>query len=140
MINLDLIAEIALSVVIAALVIYIIKLKISRKRLANSLITSSTKETILLAELEKAIAAREEKSVEQTDGFLEFISKSRDWAYEYIEEVQTGLKKFIDEAGPEIKYSKTYGSVVGNPLSPSIDKISEAFEELEALMPRDTNK
>lgn len=36
-------------------------------------------------------------SVEQTDGFLKFVSESRDWAFEYIEGIQKALKKY-DEA------------------------------------------
>ncbi len=38
------------------------------------------------------------------ENFIKFLSDSRDWAFDYIEEVQTGLDKFIKEIEPEMKY------------------------------------
>lgn len=33
-------------------------------------------------------------AVEQTEGFLRFISESRDWAFQYIEGIQEALKDY----------------------------------------------
>ena len=38
------------------------------------------------------------------ENFIKFLSDSRDWAYQYIEDVQAGLKKFTDDIKPEIDY------------------------------------
>ena len=38
------------------------------------------------------------------ESFIKFLSDSRDWAFQYIEEVQTGLRSFIEEVEPDIIY------------------------------------
>lgn len=72
------------------------------------------------------------------ENFIKFISDSRDWAYEYIEEVQTGLKRFIDETAPEIQYFRDYSDTMA--LAPnyySMKKISEEYDKLKELLPLD---
>ena len=74
------------------------------------------------------------------EDFLKFVSDSRDWAYQYIEEVQSGLKLFIDEVGPQIEYYDKYGSAVDGMISPhdfALKKISGAYKELKKLLPND---
>jgi len=85
----------------------------------------------------------ENLKLQETDGFLKFVSDSRDWAYQYIEEVQSGLKLFIDEAGPQIEYYDKYGSAVDGMISPhdfALKKISGAYKELKKLLPDDYGK
>jgi hypothetical protein len=72
------------------------------------------------------------------ENFIKFISDSRDWAYEYIEEVQTGLKHFINETAPEIQYFRDYSDTMA--LAPnyySMKKISEEYDKLKELLPSD---
>ena len=72
------------------------------------------------------------------ENFIKFLSDSRDWAFDYIEEVQKGLEKFIVEVEPEIEYFNKYGVVVEGMVSPhdnALKKISEHFEELKKLLP-----
>lgn len=76
------------------------------------------------------------------ENFIKFLSDSRDWAFDYIEEVQKGLQKFIVEVEPEIDYFNKYGIVVEGMLSPhdkALKKISEQFEELKKLLPEATD-
>jgi predicted membrane protein len=47
--------------------------------------------------LAEQLVNKETKRVEQTDGFLKFVSESRDWAFQYIESVQDSIKS-LDEA------------------------------------------
>jgi predicted PurR-regulated permease PerM len=35
---------------------------------------------------------REDRTIEQSEGFLKFLSQSRDWAFEYIESVQNSIQ------------------------------------------------
>jgi hypothetical protein len=44
--------------------------------------------------LETVIAQSEAKKLEKDDGFLRFISESRDWAFKYIEDVQQAIKDY----------------------------------------------
>jgi hypothetical protein len=72
------------------------------------------------------------------EDFLKFVSDSRDWAYQYIEEVQLGLNKFITDLEPEISYFKEYGDI--GAMAPnyySMKKITEHYEELKKLLPKD---
>jgi hypothetical protein len=76
------------------------------------------------------------------ENFIKFLSDSRDWAFDYIEEVQNGLKKFIEEVSPEIEYYDNYGVAVEGMLAPhdkALKKISKEFSELKKLLPEDTN-
>ena len=70
------------------------------------------------------------------ENFIKFLSDSRDWAFDYIEEVQTGLDKFIKEIEPEMKYFSEFGLVGSSyPHYYSMKKILAAYEELTKLMP-----
>lgn len=77
------------------------------------------------------------------EDFLKFISDSRDWAYQYIEEVQSGIKSFIDEVGPQIEYYDKYGAAVDGMIAPhdfALKKISSEFKKLKSLLPEDYDK
>jgi hypothetical protein len=75
------------------------------------------------------------------ENFIKFLSDSRDWAFDYIEEVQTGLDKFIKEIEPEMEYFDKFG-VVGSayPLYPGMKKIFTAYQDLIKLMPSEPIK
>lgn len=72
------------------------------------------------------------------ENFIKFLSDSRDWAYEYIEEVQAKLKHYIEETAPEINYFRDYSDTMA--LAPnyySMKKISEEYDKLKELLPSD---
>jgi len=70
------------------------------------------------------------------ENFIKFLSDSRDWAYQYIKDVQDGLEKFVNEIEPEIAYFDEYG-LVGDayPHYHSMKKISAEYKELKKLLP-----
>jgi hypothetical protein len=72
------------------------------------------------------------------ENFVKFLSDSRDWAFNYIEEVQSGLNRFISDIEPEINYFKEYGDVGSmQPNYYSLKKITEAYEDLKKLLPKE---
>jgi MoaA/NifB/PqqE/SkfB family radical SAM enzyme len=72
------------------------------------------------------------------ENFIKFLSDSRDWAFGYIEEVQTGLTKFVTDIEPEINYFKEYGDVTSmQPNYYSLKKITDAYDELTKLLPKE---
>ena len=72
------------------------------------------------------------------ENFIKFLSDSRDWAFSYIEEVQRGLTKFVDDVEPEINYFKEYGDLTSmKPNYYSLKRITEAYEELTKLLPKE---
>jgi hypothetical protein len=75
------------------------------------------------------------------ENFIKFLSDSRDWAYLYIEDVQKGLTKFVNEIEPEIAYFDEYG-LVGEayPHYHSMKKISKEYKELKKLLPTEEDQ
>ena len=108
---------------------------------ANRYIVANTVKLLLQKELDhKENKTDKEKANED---FLKFVSDSRDWAYQYIEEVQSGLKSFIDEVGPQIDYYDRYGAAVDGMMAPhdfALKKISLEFKKLKNLLPEDHDK
>jgi hypothetical protein len=89
---------------------------------------------------EKIEAKHLDKNIEQTEGFVKFLSESRDWAFEYIETVQGGLKEFVRVAGPRLEYFDKYGRVIDSPHSEGLEDILVAYRELQKLLPEQDNK
>jgi hypothetical protein len=75
-----------------------VRLKASR---LNSEVNQSVADYIALSEkMEEALKNNDEQKIEQTEGFLKFVSESRDWAFQYIERVQIAIKNFQDVFHP----------------------------------------
>jgi hypothetical protein len=70
------------------------------------------------------------------ENFIKFLSDSRDWAYEYIEDVQASISLFVSEVEPEIAYFDEYGLVGDSyPHYHSMKKISQAYKDLKKVLP-----
>jgi len=75
-------------------------------------------------------------AIENSEGFLRFVSESRDWAFQYIEEVQTVLQDFAEDIEPEIAYFKEYGDITSmSPNYYSMKKIAAAYDKLKEVLP-----
>jgi hypothetical protein len=74
--------------------------------------------------------------------FIKFLSDSRDWAYQYIEDVQKGLNKFVNDIDADISYFDEYGDALSmsRPDYPSMKNISKAYKELKTLLSEDEIK
>jgi len=81
------------------------------------------------------------KSVDpEKEAFTKFLEQSRDWAFQYIEDVQTGINNFVEVAGPPIEYFDRYGDAIWTPLTEGMEKISVAYKDLKKLIPDDYGK
>jgi hypothetical protein len=117
-----------------------LSLYVIQKR-ANKVIIAKTLEALLLQQLTRNTNKTDKD--QSNEDFLKFVSDSRDWAYQYIEEVQAGLSSFINEVGPQIDYYNEYGSSVEGMLAPhdfALKKISSEFEKLKKLLPEDYDR
>lgn len=117
------------------LYLYLKQRKNNKAILANTL-------KLLLHQQQEYEASKTDKEKSNED-FLKFVSDSRDWAYQYIEEVQAGLKSFIDEVGPQVEYYDRYGAAVDGMVAPhdfALKKISSEFKKLKSLLPEDYDK
>jgi hypothetical protein len=135
----DLIAFLALISLIFVLLISVLRLYFKNKKLSAQIIQIALDKAVISERLREELDKKDSELVEQSDGFLKFISQSRDWAFDYIEQVQVALLEFKKKIEPQILYAKTYGTVSGqSPHTIIIDRISDAYDELVKIMPEDS--
>ena len=72
---------------------------------------------ILSEKIDQMIKKEDNKSVEETDGFLKFVTESREWAFQYIEDVQKAMTA-LEKAASEV------------PIMPQSYLTSEELEDL----------
>ena len=133
----EVIAIATLSIAVIALTALFVREKFLSNKLAENIIQLIIDNDILLTKMEER---NNDKDLEQTEGFVKFLSESREWAFEYIETVQDGLTKFVETAGPRLEYFDKYGRVVGSPHSDGLEDILVAYRELQKLLPEEKNK
>ena len=76
---------------------------------------------ILSDKLQEMVKSQDKKNIEETDGFLKFVTESREWAFQYIEQVQKAISKL----------QETASSV---DLPPNSYVLTEELEELRAAI------
>jgi hypothetical protein len=116
-------------VILAALSVSLISQLVKVKKLKVELIQSNLDFLSVVEQLTKISDQKEEKTIEQTDGFIRFVSESRDWAFQYIEDVQQAINAYREVA-----------DVV--PLSKDMtveqaEKLSKAYDDLINFLPED---
>lgn len=101
-------------VVVALLAINNIRIFVNNRNLMNALVQSSLDKISLQNALDRVTNELELMSMQETDGFVKFLSESRESAFTYIEEVQAsikGLAQAMSEAD-DIKISKAYADLI----------------------------
>jgi pantothenate synthetase len=136
---LDIIAFGVLSLVIVILLINNLAIRSKNKKLSIEIIQIALDKAVISQKLKEQLDKKDSESIEQSEGFLKFISQSRDWAFDYIEYVQAALLEFKNKIEPQILYAKTYGTTTGeSPHTIIIDRISNAYDDLVKVMPEDS--
>lgn len=84
---------------------------------------------VLMVEFSNLLDKQQVKPVEETEGFLRFVSESRDWAFQYIEDVQSSIEEY-----------RQIADVV--PLSKDMsvqqaEQLSAAYDRLMSFLPED---
>jgi translation elongation factor EF-Ts len=112
------------------------KLNVINKGFAQLFVTYNT-----LRDIVEGKPTKTEDDIHK-ENFIKFLSDSRDWAFDYIEDVQKGLSKFIEEVEPQLEYYNQYGVVIEGMAPPhdfALKKISKEFQELKKLLPEETD-
>jgi hypothetical protein len=104
--------------------------------LRNDLAEFSLRAALLEQGVKKALS-NEIKPIENTEGFMKFISESREWAFDYIDDVQVAIQEFKEAAGPEIEYFREFGSVMDLPTDGLIQRITNAYDKLILMLPEE---
>jgi hypothetical protein len=108
-----------------------IRIRINNHILKNKLVQSEVNNVIYTLQMEKLVSERDVYNVEQTDGFLKFISESRDWAFDYIEDAQNKLEAVYEDIKP-LMYSETISDS-------EREKLVVACAVILGLLPKNTN-
>lgn len=117
---------------------FTIKFYVQRKKIFALYIQSELDKHLIYQKLEEVSRELSAKDLAETDGFVKFISQSRDWAFEYIEEVQKALAEFDEQVSPQLEWATTYGTLAGETVhTNTINTISEAYEKLKTVLPKD---
>lgn len=109
------------SVTIAFLGYRVYALKQANHKLVMSFIQESADKEVVAKKLDETVAMINNTNVEDKDGFIKFLSQSREWAFEYIENVQTAIK-VLDEAMQ----------------SKDDEEINQSYQELLKFIPNDS--
>lgn len=90
----NLAAFIIYMVVVGLLSILTIFLAIRMVKLARINAQLEVDRNVYFEELSKHLATQDSQAIEETQGFMRFISESRDKAFEYINNVQEALEEY----------------------------------------------
>jgi hypothetical protein len=122
---------ITFTIFISIFIFIIFQLFITRYKLLK------IKTELLQSNIDKNILIDKIK-IDNSKGFLNFVENSRQDAFKYIEEVQSGLNKFINDIDPEIKYFREYSDLTSmGPNYYSMKKITDAYDQLKQLLPKE---
>lgn len=95
----------------------------------------ATQKDLLLMKID---AQDKEISALQSEDFIGFLTKSREFAFEYIEKTQAALLKFKEAVEPTIAYHDTYGRVLGETHDwQNMEVVSKAYAELLEILPKE---
>jgi hypothetical protein len=123
--------------VFIALIIANINTRLQNNKLKANLTQEVIDRTIVMEEMRKLMAELDIKNSNQNDGFLKFVSDSREAAFKYIEEVQAAINEFDSKVGPAVKYYKETGKMLDRRPSELVRELSEAYDKLMASMPKE---
>ena len=123
-------------VFITLLSISTIKTKIKNVELLEKFLESSIEKALITEKLESEFLKNSKNASSDEQGFVNFLSQSRDWAFEYIESVQEKIKDFESEVLPIIN-SLEKESIEDFKLSTI--KMAESSKKLIKLLPEVDN-
>jgi hypothetical protein len=104
---------VAYVIIVAFLVVFYIKLTVRYKKTMALLVQSLMDKEELLKKFEEFVNDQSIKAIEETDGFVKFISQSRDWAFEYIEDVQKAIQVLSETPRSDrAQYNEAYKRVL----------------------------
>jgi len=125
-------------VLLFTVVLVALKLKVDNVKLSKDVNQGLVDQFALMQKLEEALKNTDEKKIEETEGFLKFVSQSRDWAFQYIERVQVAIKNFQDIFHP---IAVQYYEDKEQPISQEeFGKLFEAYKKLVEELPDEGKK
>ena len=135
----ELVVFIIALLVFVSLIIANINTRIQNNKLKANLTQETIDRAIVMEEMRKLMAEIDKKNSNQNDGFLKFVSDSREAAFKYIEEVQAAITEFDQRVGPVVKYYKQTGKILERKPSELVRELTSAYDKLMESMPKEDN-
>jgi adenylate kinase family enzyme len=126
-----------LSFLVIALSFILVKVRLDVLKLAKNNLELNFENTMMLEKLVEQQDVINEISFKKNDDFVTFLSESRDWAFSYIEDVQTSITKFVEKVGPVLTYYDKFGRINE---TPSMNTIFDAYTDLIKVLPENTTQ
>jgi hypothetical protein len=111
-----------------------VRLRLKARGLSVDVVQGFLDLTTMSQKLEEALKKTDEQKIEQTEGFLKFVSESRDWAFQYIERVQIAIKNFQDVFHPIAEQYYKDKKVYGLPSAINQEEFGKLFEAYRKLV------
>jgi hypothetical protein len=124
---LELISFSVIILIMFASIFFVVKFKHQNQKLVSLLAQEAIDKLSVMKELQDLRNKKDDKEIEQTEGFVKFLSQSRDWAFQYIELVQSEIKSF-ERSATGIIYRD-------NEASKEMLELASAYERLLKLLP-----
>ena len=121
----DIILQVTAITLVASLTSAIVVINLKLNKSKEEIKAEMSRSFLLMDELGKANDREAQAKLEKTDGFVKFLSDSRDWSFTYIENVQQAIQGLVKAMKANDKA-----------------KILESYNELQNFLPteEDSNK
>jgi hypothetical protein len=135
---LDIIAFIALSVLCLIFAASALSQRKAKLALLEKYLASEIEKSIFSTKLSEVTLQSDTKKIEESEGFLKFISESRDWAFKYIEDVQSSLGGFHSSVSESLEYLYSNRNTFSDDRSSdAIAVVYEEYKKLKDMLPED---
>ncbi len=139
----DLLVYLFLILIIFYMVLQNIKTKRKFSKAVETLfqlyIDKNISDNLAKEKLEELSVEDQNNKISQDD-FIVFLTQSRQWAFDYIEQTQAAIQEFKDSAGPSLDYFKEYGAVMNLPTDQLFSQIMPAYDKLIDMLPKDNEE
>jgi heme/copper-type cytochrome/quinol oxidase subunit 2 len=108
----------AFLIIISMLFLFVflfLKTTFANRKLRKQIENNDIEKLSLLYKIDNLMNAEDSQKIESTQGFIKFVSESRDWAFDYIEKVQAAIEELriaIDSDDPEADIETAYENVI----------------------------
>ncbi len=137
----DIIAFVLITVIAIACLLQSLYLYNKKQKMLKTLVDLYTTNNAL-EDMIASQALGNTDPIEQSDGFVKFLSDSREWAFNYIEDVQKQISDFRSSVSPELKKINSGKKLEKIEMEIMLNNISAAFQKLDNVLPKEdtTNK
>lgn len=106
----------------------VFRLALQKKKLQAGMQQLVVDKALLAEKVATLAAEKDANSLREDDGFIKFLSSSRDWAFQYIETAQASVKNFAEKMDPvALKLEKSQND--------DVKLMLEAYKELVSIIP-----